>query len=255
MSSELCQIMTYGGEDQWIRLGLREYPKTQRIILVTSSERRIHQNGHTAKKDSKRRGGIDYFKQAKKLLNDFEKEEKDLPEDKKRKYHLLSPPDTRDHNELIRFFRELFLHIIKNDGKIIINTTSGLQVWKLALYQIAMEFREDIEDFYLIQKSNGEIRRIRIYRPLKEYEKNIIQIISEKPEIVISDVQKRFHKEYGKGNLTFISRTVRNLIQEKLIKEEKIGREVKLQLTNEGRSFVPSRDYDFILSPLFKGTR
>jgi uncharacterized membrane protein len=120
------------------------------------------------------------------------------------------------------------------------------------LYQIALEFRENIEDFYMIQKSTGEIKRIRLFRHLNDNEKNIIQIISEKPGLSIGELQKIFKMKYGKGNLTFIWRTVMKLIQEKLVKDEKKGREVKIALTDEGSSFVYTREYDKILLPLFR---
>jgi len=250
MTRNICQIMTYGGEDHWIRLGLREYPDTKRLILITGPENK-DTNTKSISKDTQR---PDYYGLAKKLIAALEEEEKDLPAEKKRKYHLLSAPEGRDHFVLTRFFRELGNHIIKNKEKIVINTTSGLQVWKLALYQIALEFRENIDDFYTIQKSNGDIRSIRIYRPLKEYEKRIIEIISDKPDITISEVQKKYKKKIKKGNLTFISRNIKILIQDKLIKEKKSGRETKLQLTNEGMSYIPSSEYDLIIKPLFEET-
>jgi len=244
--------MTYGGEDQWIRLGLREYPRTNRLILIASSVKTGPDAGTGVSKDVKNEAEVDYTRLAKGLLDKFKEEEKGLPEKIRSKYLLLSPPDTRNHYELIRFFRELFFHIVQNNERIIINTTSGLQVWKLALYQVAMEFKEHIEDFYLIVKTSGEKRSIRIYRELKKYERDIIQIISEKPDISMGEVQRTYHKRNKKGNLTFISRTVKNLIHDELVKETKSGREVRLQLTSDGRSFIRTREYDSIISPLFK---
>jgi len=238
--------MTYAGEDQWIKLALREFPKTNHLILICSAGNRPSNKGTKVNenKNEKIREEIDYFKLGEKLLDNLRKYEKKFPENKKLRYHLLTPPNIRDHHELIRFFRELIAHISKNGEKISINTTSGLQVWKLALYQAALECRQDIKKFYLIKKDTGEIKNIRLYRQLKEFEKNVIYIISEKPNITIGILADSYYKKYGKGNLSFISRTVKNLIIEKLIVEKNVGRKVKLNLTSEGRSLLPSRVYD-----------
>jgi hypothetical protein len=221
---KLTQIMTYKGKDQSIKLGLREFPDTSRLILICKDEN-------------------DYLKTTQNLLNKLKDEENDFPENKKRKYQLIVPPDTRDHHELTRFFRGLIEFISNKGEKIAINTTSGIQVWKLALYQAALEHREDIEAFYLIQKSTGERKNIRLYPQLKKYELNMIHIIYQNPDISLTKLQKIYFSKFQKGNLTFISRSVKKLINEKLIEEKKVGRNMLLNLTGDGRSYAPSDDY------------
>lgn len=251
MKEGLCQIMTYKGEDQWIRLGLREFPKTTRLILICRDNKGPIKKAGT--KGNKSLGEKeDYLKQGQNLLDDLAEEEKDLPENRKRKYHLLAPPYTRDHRELIRFFRGLIAHISSNGEKIAINTTSGLQVWKLALYHVALECRQDIVKFYLIRKDTSEMRNIRLYRQLKEYEVELIQIIHQNPDINMTELQEIYFGRFGKGNLTFISRTIRNLIQDELIEERRVGRTVHLDLTGDGRSYAPSEDYEAYYEQLYE---
>lgn len=230
---KLTQIMTYKGEDQSIILGLREFPETNRLILICKDEN-------------------DYLKTTQNLLDRLKDQEKDIPTNKKRMYQLIVPPHTRDHHELIRFFRG-FIDFISDKGeKIAINTTSGIQVWKLALYQAALEHREDIEAFYLIQKDTGERKNIRLYPQLKEYELSLIHIIYKKPGISLTELQKIYFSEFHKGNLTFISRSVKKLINEKLIEEQKYGRNIILHLTSDGRSYAPSDDYKKQYEKLYK---
>lgn len=252
ITMNLCQIMTYGGEDQWIRLGLREFPKTTRLILICKAKKRKSNKKARINENENIRKKIDYLKLAQNLLDSLANEEKDLPESKKRKYHLLTPPNTRDHYELTRFFRGLIKHISKNGEKISINTTSGLQVWKLALYHVALEHRQDIEEFYLITKDNGEIRNIRLYRQLKKYEIELIHIIYQKPDISIRELQQIYYTKFRKGNLTFISKSIKGLIQDKLVKEKKVGRTVHLNLTGDGKSYAPSEDYEAYYEQLYK---
>jgi len=235
--------MTYAGEDHWIRLGLREFSQTTRLILVCSKS---NEKKGTERKDN------DYWERAQNLLNGFTQEESEFPENKKRRYHLVNPPDTRDHHELIRYFRGLISHISKNDEKIIINTTSGLQVWKLALYQAALMQRESIEKFYLIIKKTGEVKNIRLYKELKDFEINIIQIVSEEPNVTIGKLMEIYHKRHEKGNLSFISRSVKDMASEGLIRMQISGRKMKLNITDDGRSHLPSNEYDLEFSSLFE---
>lgn len=238
--------MTYAGEDQWIRLALREFPETKHLILICSGDHN-HPNDDTKTKTLEK-GNIgkvkDYLRLGQNLLNEFTQEEKNLPDGKRRRYHLITPPDTRDHHELIRYFRGLISYISKNGENIFINTTSGLQVWKLALYQVALEQREKIEKFYLIIKKTGEMKNIRLYRELKDFEINVIQIVSEKPNVTIGELQEIYHERHGKGNLSFISRTVKELVSEELIIGRNVGRVVKLKLTSDGQSYLPNDKYD-----------
>ncbi len=252
MSRNLCQIMTYKGEDQWVRLGLREFPKTTHLILICKANEKRPNKKAGMNENENIREETDYLKQAQNLLDDLAEEEKDLPENRKREYHLVTPPDTRDHHELIRFFRGLVVHISNNGEKISINTTSGLQVWKLALHYVALERRQDIEKFYLIRKDIGEIRNIRLYRQLKEYEVELIHFIHQNPDISITGLQKVYFAKFGKGNLTFISRTIRGLIQDGLVREERTGRAAHLNLTGDGKSYTPSEDYGAHYEQLYK---
>jgi hypothetical protein len=239
--------MTYKGEDQWVRLGLREFPKTTHLVLVCIADKKARKGRN---ENVKRK--TNYLMQAQNLLDGLAEEEKDLPKNRKRRYHLVTPPNTRNHHELIRFFRGLVEHISDNGEKIAINTTSGLQVWKLALYHVALERRQDIERFYLIRKDTGEIRNIRLYRHLKEYEVRLIHLVYQYPDIGMTELQKMYFAKFSKGNLTFISRTIRDLIQDGLVKEEKTGRTVHLNLTGDGRSYAPSEDYEECYGHLYK---
>lgn len=252
MSPNLCQIMTYKGEDQWIRLGLREFPETTHLVLICRvnkmrPNKKVGTDGNETIREE-----TDYLKIAQNLLDSLAEEEKDLPQNRKRKYHLVTPPDTRDHHELMRFFRGLVAHISNNGERILINTTSGLQVWKLALYQVALERRQDIEKFYLIAKDTGEIRNIRLYSELKEYEVELIHFVHQNPGISVTELQKVYFTKFGKGNMAFISRTMRGLIEDGLIREKKTGRTVRLNLTGDGRSYAPSEEYGAYYEQLFK---
>ena len=238
--------MTYAGEDEWIKLGLREFPQTSHLILVCSGK-----NSHSPVKKGNIGGERDYLKSAQKLLYEFKQYESKFPKNKRRRFHIVTPPDTRDHHELIRYFRGLISHISENGERISINTTSGLQVWKLALYQAALGQREHIEKFYLIIKKTAEMKNIRLYRELKDFEENVIQIVSEKPNVTIGKLQEIYYKKHGKGNLSFISRTVKELVSEDLIKMRIAGREVKLNLTGDGQSYLPSSKYDLEFSKLY----
>ena len=238
--------MTYAGEDHWIRLALREFPKTKHLILICSRETKIlNKEGDAIQIE------IDYLKSAQNLLDDLAKDESGLPANKRRRYHLITPPNTRDHHELIRYFRGLIAHITKNNKKISINTTSGLQVWKLALYQVALEQRGNIDKFYLIIKNTGEIKNIRLYRQLKEYETDVMNIIHEKPDITIGELQETYHDKYRKGNMSFISRIIKILISEDLVQGKNVGREVRLTLTDDGSSYIPSSEYNKDFEKLF----
>ncbi len=237
---KLCQIMTFGGKEQWIRLGLRYYPDTWRVVLITNRLSESPQS-NISLKDEETREIEDYSELALDLIKSFKQEESTLPEVKNRRYDLIHPPNNRDLSELIRYFRELIDYLYIQGYRININITSGLQLQKIALIQAAMDKKSIVNEVYLIEKDTGRKQSIWLYRDLTDSEKRVVNILFDNPGITLGELQKRFFKVEGKGNLTYVSKLIKRLVNDDLVFESKVGRNRILNLTENGRSLGPGK--------------
>lgn len=236
---KLCQIIVYGGKDQWVRMGLREYTETSLLLLINANTTISHPllEDHDNVRES-----IDYKSLASNLVKTLTIEEEGLPKKKQRKYKTIIPPDSRDLTELIRYFRGVLFYLHKNNYRIIINISSGLLAFRLALYQAALDCKKYVDQVYIIEKDTGEIKIVWLYREISDAERTIIDILYNKPNISKKNLQQQYYKIEGKGNLTYISRIIKKMRQDELVNELIQGNTRYLSLSDTGRALGPTKN-------------
>lgn len=244
LSMKLCQIFPYGGEDLWIKLSLREFPETKWLIILSNKIKK-RKKAKYEEVDEKRKAEeqINYYKRAKTLMDKLKNDEEIIPPEKRRRFSLLEPISLDDFYELLRYFRAL-IDYVKNQGyKIAIHLNSGPMIWRMALYQAAAEFKPSINSIYLFEKDSGNRQNLWIYRKLTKQEKLVIEILTEKPRLNISEIQEIYKKKAGTGSLSYVLKIVKSLVKDDLISETKAGRTKWVELTSLGNALSSFDDF------------
>ncbi|MHA1357680.1 MAG: winged helix-turn-helix domain-containing protein [Candidatus Helarchaeota archaeon] len=239
---ELCQIVPFGGQDLWVNLALREFPKTKWLIVLANKP----QQSPTVKYEevlNERKEQQDYWEMAVPLIEQLQKNEEFMPPERKRKISLIEPVSINDFYELLRYFRGLFDFIIKKGFKIAVHLNSGPMIWRVALYLSAAEFRSEIEFLYLFDKKSGERQDLWIYRDLLDQEKIILEILADNQRASVTDIQERYQSKTGKGTLSYVLKLVNNLVEDGLLLESKEGRTKFIELSPLGKALSSFEDY------------
>ncbi len=242
LTMELCQIFLYGGEDLWIKLALREFPNTKWLIIISNKPKERPKPKYKEVSEKKRPKLIDYFEEAKLLMEELNENEEQMPTEKRRNFSLLEPTSTDDFYELLRYFRALLDYIKTQGYRIAINLNSGLMLWRMALYQAAAEFKPFIFSIYLFEKDTGNMQNLWLYRDLSKQEKLVLTILSENPRLSISTIQEVYKKKTGTGSLSYILKIVSRLVDDGLILEVKKGRTKWVELSSLGKALSPVND-------------
>lgn len=244
---ELCQLFLYGGEDLWIKLALREFPKTKWLIIISNKPKDRPKPKYKEVSEKKRHEHINYYETAKHLIEELRDDEDLIPPEKRRSFSLLEPTSTDDFYELLRYFRALIDYIKAQGCRIAINLNSGLMLWRMALYQAAAEFKPFIDSIYLFEKDTGNKQNLWIHRDLSKQEKLVLTILSENPRLSISEIQEVYKKKTGTGSLSYILKIVSRLVEDGLILESKEGRTKWVELSSLGKALSPPNDLKHII--------
>ena len=228
-----CQISPYGGNVVWQKLGLQEYPETKWLILLANKD-----EGNNA----------DYVEQAKNLKNELEDNQKEFPDNFKKTINVIDISDVAsDYVKMFQFTLKLFDLIIKKDYKISINGSSGLQLLQIVLYQIALIKKDYIIDYFVFNKRNKFKQIIWLQRDLDKNDIQIMEILSEKESMNISEIQVKFNEISGKGQISYVTKLVQRLSAYNLITEEKVGREKFIKLKEIGKVLINQYHYDNLI--------
>jgi len=241
---KLCLIFPYGGEELWIKLSLREFSDIKWLIILANkptkpSEPKYEEISEKLKKQQKK----DYYEEASAILKKLEKEEKLLPSDKRRRFSLLEPISTEDFYQLLHYFRALLSYIEKKGYQIMIHLSSGIMVWRMALYLAAAEFKSSIYLTYLFNKQTGDIQKLWIYRDLSDQEKLVLEILSKNEKLSISEIQKIYKNKTSTGTLSYVLKIVNSLVKEGILLESKEGRTKFVVLSELGKSLSNFKEY------------
>lgn len=135
------------------------------------------------------------------------------------------------------FFRSLVDFVQSNDFKIIVNATSGLRIWLLALYQACQEKRDVIERFFIFEKASGTPVDIWLSRPLKNTEENLLTILGQN-EMNVSEIAREYDaNRKNEQVLPIVSRYLKSLEKDGLLHVRKDGRLKFVKLSVAGRYF------------------
>ena len=199
---KICQIAPTGGNPAWQKLGLKEIPETKWLIILANKP-----------EDNK-----DFLQEAKDLKKEIEEEQREFPDHYQIQITVLDLTTiSDDYYQLLGYFKELFSQIISKGYKICINGSSGLQIWKLALYQMTLLFKMDIHSFFLFNKKNQKMEKIWIQKELDKNEEAILDILKEKDKISLGILQTEFSSKMGKGNLSYMVKLIEKLEKNQLI--------------------------------------
>jgi len=239
---ELCQIIPYGGQDLWVNLALREFPKTKWLIILANRPKPLptvkYQEILGESKEQ-----TNYWEKVIPLIEQLRNNEESMPPDWKRKISLIEPVSLNNFYELLRYFRGLFDFIIKKEFKIAVHLNSGPMIWRVPLYLAAAEFRSEIQLLYLFDKPSGERQDLWIHRDLMDQEKLILEIVTAAPRASVTDIQERYLSKTGKGTLSYVLKLVNNLVADGLLLESKEGRTKFIELSPLGKAFGSFEDY------------
>ena len=210
-----------------------EYPETKWLILLANKD-----EGNNA----------DYVEQAKNLKNELEDNQKEFPDNFKKTINVIDISDVAsDYVKMFQFTLKLFDLIIKKDYKISINGSSGLQLLQIVLYQIALIKKDYIIDYFVFNKRNKFKQIIWLQRDLDKNDIQIMEILSEKESMNISEIQVKFNEISGKGQISYVTKLVQRLSAYNLITEEKVGREKFIKLKEIGKVLINQYHYDNLI--------
>lgn len=228
----ICQIAPTGGNPAWQKLGLKEIPETKWLILLANIP-----------EDTK-----NFFQEAKDLKKEIEEEQKEFPEQYQTKVSVLNLTKiSDDYYQLLGYFKELFNQIISKGFKISINGSSGLQIWRLALYQISLIFSKNVHSYFLFNKINQKMEKIWIQKALDENEVTILEILKDTNEFSLGDIQESFSSKMGKGNLSYMVKLVEKLEKNQLIETQKKGRTKYVRISEIGKNLINQESWRDII--------
>ncbi|MHA2335841.1 MAG: winged helix-turn-helix domain-containing protein [Candidatus Hodarchaeales archaeon] len=229
---KICQIAPTGGNPAWQKLGLKEIPETKWLVLLANIP-----------EDTK-----NFLQEAKELKKELEEEQKDFPDQYQVKISVLDLTEIdSDYYQLLGYFKELFDIVISSGYKISINGSSGLQIWKLALYQIALMFNKEIHSYFLFNKKNQKMEKIWIQHELDKNDLAILEILKDKNEISLGDLQNEFNSKLGKGNLSYMVKLTEKLEKNQLVISRKKGRVKYVKLNEIGKNIAYQENWKDII--------
>ena len=223
----ICQMANVGNKADWIKLGLNSY-NWNYLLLLTTNEKKYIEIAQDFKTE---------LEKSTKIETDIKLDSKSI-----KPIEILIIPDRKLINFISTVKRKL-KDIRNKNYRIFYNATSGLQVWKFAIYFIYTE--EDLIDkffYYPIDSPEDQpISPIEFYKPLKVSSslKTILGFFSEKTQS-LDDLIERYQslnkKTATKGLISRYLNELKNLglVEES---EKKIGKKKLFRLTEKGKWF------------------
>lgn len=233
-----CQIFIYGGRYKWLDVAHRKKPETNWYIIIGTPHKQEVPN---------------HFESIQEKIDLLEAQQKDYPESERIHYIYLEIDFENDLTNLIRFFRALINYLTDKEYKISCNLTSGIFEMQIALYLAAQIESSKITEVFYINKQTFD--KNLLFKTIKLTKKakillNIVyqQQIGHKENTEIAEISlTELHALCVKNNLNMdlpaLSRTVKKLIFEGYIVENRKGRQKLLSVSELGMIFCPISDY------------
>ncbi len=243
MSSQrsLCQVAPYGGVDRWIKLALKEFPETKKLMVLVN---------RTNSEESEK-----YFNKAEAMLRAFSKENEKMPEEKKILNEMFVIKKRMTFYELVYLFRSLFKELYKEGYDAVVNLSNGLQAWKTALYVASLD-SPNVTMVFLIDKETGNISNFWKHRNISPKERLILDILKKRGVCTLSEIQKEFFEIKGKGKLSFVSTLINKMANSGLLEFRRMGREARISITSVGIAYsftTPVEEMEYIEIKVFGG--
>ncbi len=207
-----CQIATVGENIEWILKGLLIFNANKLILISTS-------NPEFLKKiiDIKNR------------LIDPEFEFKPLEIEE-----III--ESENPFEFIKILKKIILENGRKGFQIEVNSTAGLTIWQTLSYFIAIQLREFVRNYFIINKQKGDAFSLPLLI-LNKTEQTFLDLLGEKT-LNIEDLKTEYEnfkkKEVSVG---LISKYLTKLKEKKLIQESKVERFKFFRLTELGRIY------------------
>ncbi len=220
-----CLIFPFGGQTKWIDLSIRDLPDLEWVIIAAND----------ASEDAPKTEDRQFYQKALKYARDRRVQEQEYPAPKQRQYKVLNVPEFPQFYEVLAYFRHLFLYL-QDQGfdQFSVHLSSGLTLWRFALYQCAEEFRNVFVNPFVYNKDTGTMERIQIYRALTDIEQNLIALLAGVAKISLSDLTTMHSQQYGQKTLSYILKVVNHLEESGLVDGVKAGRVKMVSLSPMG---------------------
>ena len=223
----ICQIATYGGEKNWLKLGIQE-KKPNWLVIVTNRP----------KNNNKR-----LLEDCLNLKKEIEDEQEEFPSEYKISVSIFDLTEFLDsYTNLFNAIISLFKKIIDENFELVINSTGGLNIVQIVLFQASLIFKDNVNEFFQFNKESHNIDTFWLNEIISSNDKKLMKILYEKGKASISEIQESFQATYGFGNLSYVVKLTNNLKSKKdLIKEEKIGKSRVIMLDTIGKALISSQ--------------
>lgn len=203
-----CQIATIGRNPEWIQLGLFRYP-TDLLVLVTTEN--YHDEALKVRELIK---GIDV------------------------RIETINEP--RNSYYIVSFLKNLINSLYQEEYSILINITSGLAIWQLLFYSTATILKDKVKKLYIIDKEEKKPKEMVLYKSLTGTEKRTILSIPTNGG-TLSEITTAFRElilletEETKGSKALLSRYLKKMVKDELVKTTGDGRNKRFSLTEQGK--------------------
>ncbi len=220
-----CLIFPFGGQTKWIDLSIRDLPDLEWVIIAAND----------ASEDAPKKDDRQFYQQALRYARDRRVQEQELPAPKQRQYKVLNVPEFAHFYEVLAYFRHLLLYLQElGFDQVSIHLSSGLMLWRIALYQCAEEFRAIVLNPFLYNKDTGAMERIRIYRDLSDIEQNVVALLADVDKISLTDLTDQYSRKFGPKSLSYLLKVVTHLEESGLVDGVKAGRVKMVSLSPMG---------------------
>ncbi len=220
-----CLIFPFGGQTKWIDLSIRDFPDLEWVIIAANDA-----SDETPKKEDRQ-----FYQKALEYARDRRVQEREYPAPKQRQYKVLNVPEFTQFYEVMAYFRHLFIYLQEQGfDHISVHVSSGLTLWRFALYQCAEEFQEIVVNPFVYNKDTGTMERIRIYRALTDIEQNIIALLTGVDKISLSDLTTLYSQHFDHKSLSYLLKVVNHLEESGLVDGVKAGRVKMVSLSPMG---------------------
>ncbi|MHA1730844.1 MAG: hypothetical protein ACTSU5_02825 [Promethearchaeota archaeon] len=261
-------VFPYGGNEAWIELSLREFPGLDWIVVLTSSaeipwDLQGGEPAHPREASAQAGGGRprSFRERAEVYAREFREREGRLPPDRRRELSLVEVPDLRTTTELTPFFLALFRELVERGARVYLNLSSGLMAWRLALYQCAEEFRDDVEAVFLFDKQRERRHDLWLYRPLSKMERRVLSIVAGATggddrdrgsgaggKLSISELRDEYERRHGKKSLSYVLKVASALARDGFLRASKEGRVKYVELGARGQALRRAASYSASIS-------
>ncbi|WP_455464533.1 hypothetical protein [Candidatus Hodarchaeum mangrovi] len=197
-----CQIATVGRNPEWIQLGLFRYP-TKLLVLITTENY------------------LDKAGEIRELVKGIEV-----------RIEIIKKP--RDSNYIVEFLKNLINSLYEEKYDVLMNVTSGLASWQLLCYSTATILQDKVKKFFIIDKEQNEPLELVLYSPLTPTERKVLQIIPEEGAS-LRTLTDHYHKQFNEGTAGLLSRYLKRLMEESLIKTHGSSKSKTFHLTEKGK--------------------